>query len=58
MQVNDLVKVTNPESSDVNRAGIDLSLEHAWRSEGTPYKERAFMLGFGLSIRPYGEAQR
>lgn len=41
-----------------DRAGIDLSLEHAWRSEGTPYKERALMLAFGLSIRPYGETQR
>ncbi len=41
-----------------DRAGIDLSLEHAWRSEGSPYKERAFILTFGLSIRPYGEPQR
>ncbi|MEO8635457.1 MAG: hypothetical protein ABI587_09305 [Gemmatimonadales bacterium] len=36
------------------RAAIDLALEHAWRSEGSQYKERAFTLIFGLSIRPYG----
>lgn len=41
-----------------DRAGIDLALEHAWRSEGSAYKERAFMLTFGLSIRPYGDPQR
>jgi hypothetical protein len=40
-----------------DRAGIDLSLERAWRSEGSPYKERAFSIVFGLSIRPYGEAR-
>ena len=41
-----------------DRAGIDLSIEHAWRSEGSPYKERAFSIVFGLSIRPYGEARQ
>ena len=40
------------------RAAIDLSLEHAWRSEGSQYKERAFTLIFGLSIRPYGAGVR
>jgi hypothetical protein len=40
-----------------DRAGIDLSLEHSWRSEGSPYKERALSVIFGLSIRPYGEAR-
>lgn len=38
-----------------DRAGIDLSLEQAWRSEGSAYKERAFSLVLGLSIRPYGQ---
>jgi len=33
------------------RAGIDLSLEHVWRSEGV-YSERAFLLSFGISVRP------
>jgi hypothetical protein len=37
-----------------DRAGVDISLEHAWRSEGSPYKERALSVTFGLSIRPYG----
>jgi len=41
-----------------DRAGIDLALEHAWRSEGSAYKERALIFTFGLSIRPYGEPQR
>ncbi len=41
-----------------DRAGLDLALEHAWRSEGSPFKERAFQVIFGLSIRPYGERQR
>lgn len=38
-----------------DRAGMDLSIEHAWRSEGSPYKERALTIAFGLSIRPYGQ---
>ena len=37
-----------------DRAGIELSVEHAWRSEGSSYKERALTIVFGLSIRPYG----
>lgn len=41
-----------------DRAGVNLSLERAWRSEGAPYRERAFILTFGLSIRPYGESRR
>ncbi|MDZ4862363.1 MAG: hypothetical protein SGJ01_02870 [Gemmatimonadota bacterium] len=40
------------------RAAIDLSLEQAWRSEGSLYKERALTLNFGLSIRPYGAGVR
>jgi hypothetical protein len=41
-----------------DRAGVDLALEHAWRSEGSTYKERALTLILGLSIRPYGETRR
>ncbi len=41
-----------------DRAGVDLALEHAWRSEGGAYKERAFGLILGLSIRPYGGGGR
>jgi hypothetical protein len=33
------------------RAGIDLALEHLWRSEG-PYSERAFLVSLGVSLRP------
>jgi hypothetical protein len=33
------------------RAGIDLSLEHLWRSEGS-YSERAFIVSLGVSVRP------
>jgi hypothetical protein len=33
------------------RAGIDLALEHLWRSEGL-YSERAFILSLGVSVRP------
>lgn len=33
------------------RAGIDLSLEQLWRSEG-PYSERAFIVSLGISVRP------
>ena len=40
------------------RGGVDITLEQAWRSEGTGYKERAFTFLLGLSIRPYGEAKR
>jgi hypothetical protein len=34
-----------------NRAGIDLALQHVWRSEG-PYSERAFIVSLGVSVRP------
>lgn len=40
------------------RGGVDLTLEQAWRSEGTGYKERALTFLLGLSIRPYGEQKR
>jgi hypothetical protein len=40
-----------------DRAGIEFSVEHAWRSEGAPYKERALTIVFGLSIRPYGSGR-
>jgi hypothetical protein len=33
------------------RGGVDLALEHVWRSEGV-YSERAFVLSFGISVRP------
>ncbi|HUR94178.1 MAG TPA: hypothetical protein VMY76_06315 [Gemmatimonadales bacterium] len=33
------------------RAGIDLGLEHVWRSSG-PYTERAFLVNLGVSVRP------
>jgi hypothetical protein len=33
------------------RAGIDLALEHLWRSEGA-YSERAFIISLGVSVRP------
>ena len=33
------------------RAGIDLSLEHVWRSEGV-YRERTFLISIGMSVRP------
>ena len=34
-----------------SRAGIDLGLEHVWRSEGV-YKERAFLLNVAVTVRP------
>jgi hypothetical protein len=37
-----------------DRAGIDIALEHAWRSESSRYKERSLALVFGLTLRPYG----
>ncbi len=40
-----------------DRAGVDFSLEQAWRSESSQYKERAFSLIIGLSIRPYGNTR-
>ena len=33
------------------RGGLDLALEHQWRSEGA-YSERAFILSIGISVRP------
>lgn len=33
------------------RGGIDLTLEHVWRSQGA-YSERAFLLSLGISVRP------
>jgi hypothetical protein len=33
------------------RGGIDLALEHVWRSEGV-YSERGFILTLGISVRP------
>ncbi|MFL5403258.1 MAG: hypothetical protein ACJ8BF_10625 [Gemmatimonadales bacterium] len=33
------------------RAGVDLALEHLWRSQGA-YSERAFILSVGISVRP------
>ena len=33
------------------RAGIDLGLEHVWRSAGV-YSERAFLLNVGVTVRP------
>lgn len=33
------------------RGGIDLALEHVWRSEGS-YSERAFIVTLGVSVRP------
>jgi len=36
-----------------DRAAIDLTLEHAWRSESSRYSERALTLVLGLSVHPY-----
>jgi hypothetical protein len=33
------------------RGGIDLTLEHIWRSEGV-YTERGFVVSLGMSVRP------
>ncbi|HEU4680757.1 MAG TPA: hypothetical protein VFS51_03360 [Gemmatimonadales bacterium] len=33
------------------RAGVDVALEHIWRTEG-PYKERGFIVSVGISVRP------
>ena len=33
------------------RAGIDLAIEHVWRSEGV-YSENGFLISFGVSVRP------
>ena len=34
-----------------DRAGIDLAVEHLWRSAGD-FKERAFVISFGVGVRP------
>jgi hypothetical protein len=36
------------------RAGIDVAIEHAWRSESSRYRERSLQLIIGLTLRPYG----
>jgi hypothetical protein len=33
------------------RGGVDVALEHVWRSEGE-YSERGFVLSLGVSVRP------
>jgi hypothetical protein len=33
------------------RAGVDLAIEHVWRSEGV-YKENGFIVSVGISVRP------
>jgi hypothetical protein len=33
------------------RAGIDLAVEHVWRSEDV-YSEHGFILWLGVSVRP------
>jgi hypothetical protein len=33
------------------RAGVDLGLEHVWRSEGA-FKERSFLVNLGVTVRP------
>jgi hypothetical protein len=33
------------------RAGIDLGLEHVWRSAGA-YSERTFLVNVGVTVRP------
>ena len=35
-----------------DRAGVDLSLEHVSRSDGTGRSERAWLIGLGVTIRP------
>jgi len=33
-------------------AGLDLSLEHVWRRESSSYREGAWLLSFGVTIKP------
>jgi hypothetical protein len=35
-----------------DRAGVDVSVEHVSRSDGTGRSERAFLIGLGITIRP------
>jgi hypothetical protein len=35
-----------------DRAGLDVTLEQVWRSEGSLYRERALQLLVGVSVRP------
>jgi hypothetical protein len=35
-----------------DRAGIDLGVEHVWRSQGSLYKERAFLIDLAVTVRP------
>nr|MBA2626936.1 hypothetical protein [Gemmatimonadales bacterium] len=41
-----------------DRAGIDLALEHVWRREGSAYRESAWLLSVGVSVRPQGPVGR
>jgi hypothetical protein len=34
------------------RANVDIALERAWRSDRGPYRERSFMIGIGVGVRP------
>jgi hypothetical protein len=33
------------------RAGVDLAVEHLWRSAGD-FKERGFVISLGVAVRP------
>jgi hypothetical protein len=35
-----------------DRAGIDVGVEHVWRSQGSLYKERAFLIDLAVTVRP------
>jgi hypothetical protein len=35
-----------------NRGSVDLAIERAWRDDGAAFKEKSFMLTFGVGIRP------
>ena len=35
-----------------DRAGLDVTLEHAWRGQRGGFRERAFQITVGLSVRP------
>lgn len=35
-----------------NRGSVDLAIERTWRDDGASFKEKAFMLTFGVGIRP------